>query len=198
MSRIQRPLRPAYVFSMWCDDHDDPALICHVTTRMWNDVNKQNNGKHSVPQTQNAVFWVFFSRVPLRRKMHSLSAAVVICLCTVSASVLADESSDNNTTTKTTTTTTTTQKTTLTSTTENVEDGLFLIVLCLLTTLFCAITDERTTATTTVLRPLHPIQSNANKREMVFLFASVVNNITYKLKHLQFQLTRSENCERLD
>ena len=128
MSRIQRPLRPAYVFSMWCDDHDDPALICHVTTRMWNDVNKQNNGKQSVPQTQNAVFWVFFSRVPLRRKMHSLSAAVVICLCTVSASVLADESSNNNTTTKTTTTTTTTQKTTLTSTTENVEDGLFLIV----------------------------------------------------------------------
>ena len=43
-----------------------------------------------------------------------------------------------------------------------------------------------------------PIQSNANKRAQVFLFARIFY-ITYKLKHLRFQLTRNENCkERLD
>jgi len=38
-----------------------------------------------------------------------------------------------------------------------------------------------------------------NKRAQVFLFARIFNNITYKLKHLRFQLTRNENCkQRLD
>ena len=36
------------------------------------------------------------------------------------------------------------------------------------------------------------IQSNMNKRAQVFLFARIFNNITYKLKHLRFQLTRNE------
>jgi len=48
---------------------------------------------------------------------------------------------------------------------------------------------------------LQSIQSNANKRAQVFLFARIFYNITfaYKLKHLRFQLTRNENCkEHLD
>jgi len=46
---------------------------------------------------------------------------------------------------------------------------------------------------------INPIQSNANKRAQVFLFTSIFYNITYKLKHLRFQLTRNENCkEHLD
>ena len=45
----------------------------------------------------------------------------------------------------------------------------------------------------------NPIQSNANKRAQVFLFARIFYNITYKLKHLCFQLTQNENCKlRLD
>jgi len=47
----------------------------------------------------------------------------------------------------------------------------------------------------------NPIQSNVNKRAQVFLFARTFYNITftYKLKHLQFQLTRNKNCkEHLD
>jgi len=44
-----------------------------------------------------------------------------------------------------------------------------------------------------------PIQSNANKRAQVFLFARIFYNITYKLKHPRFQLTRNKNCkEHLD
>ena len=44
-----------------------------------------------------------------------------------------------------------------------------------------------------------PIQSNVNKRAQVFLFARIFYNITYKLKHLRFHLTRNENCkEHLD
>ena len=35
----------------------------------------------------------------------------------------------------------------------------------------------------------NPIQSNVNKWVQVFLFARIFYNITYKLKHLQFQLT---------
>ena len=43
------------------------------------------------------------------------------------------------------------------------------------------------------------IQSNANKRAQLFLFARIFYNITYKLKHLRFQLTGNENCkEHLD
>ena len=42
----------------------------------------------------------------------------------------------------------------------------------------------------------HPIKSNANKRAQVFLFARIFYNITYKLKHLRFQLTRHENCKK--
>jgi len=30
----------------------------------------------------------------------------------------------------------------------------------------------------------------------VFLFARIFYNITYKLKHLRFQLTRNENCKQ--
>ena len=48
---------------------------------------------------------------------------------------------------------------------------------------------------------LQSIQSNANKRAQVFLFARIFYNITfaYKLKHLRFQLTQNENCkEHLD
>jgi len=41
----------------------------------------------------------------------------------------------------------------------------------------------------------NPTQSNANKRAQVYLFARIFYNITYKLKHLQFQLTRNENCK---
>ena len=45
----------------------------------------------------------------------------------------------------------------------------------------------------------NPIQSNANKRTQVFLFARIFYNTTYKLKHIRFQLTRNENCkEHLD
>ena len=45
----------------------------------------------------------------------------------------------------------------------------------------------------------NPIQSNANKRAQVFLFARIFYNIAYELKHLRFQLTRNENCkEHLD
>ena len=40
-----------------------------------------------------------------------------------------------------------------------------------------------------------PIQSNVNKRAQVFLFARIFYNITYKLKHIRFQLTRNENCK---
>ena len=32
-----------------------------------------------------------------------------------------------------------------------------------------------------------------NKRVQVVLFAGIFDNITYKLKHLQFQLIRNEN-----
>ena len=43
------------------------------------------------------------------------------------------------------------------------------------------------------------IQCNANKLAHVFLFARIFYNITYKLKHFRFQLTRNENCkEHLD
>jgi len=51
------------------------------------------------------------------------------------------------------------------------------------------------------MRPVaaDPIQSSANKRAQVFLFARIFYNITYKLKHLWFQLTGNENCkEHLD
>jgi len=47
----------------------------------------------------------------------------------------------------------------------------------------------------------NPIQSNVNKRAQVFLFARIFYNITftYKLKHVRFQLTRSEHCrEHID
>jgi len=42
------------------------------------------------------------------------------------------------------------------------------------------------------------IQSSANKLVQTN-FACIFNNITYKLKHLRFQLTQNENCkQRLD
>ena len=46
------------------------------------------------------------------------------------------------------------------------------------------------------LSTIQTIQSSPNKRAKVFLFARIFNNITYKLKHLQFQLTRNENCKQ--
>ena len=42
---------------------------------------------------------------------------------------------------------------------------------------------------------IYSIQSNANKWAQVFMFACIFYNITYKLKHLRFQLTRNENCK---
>jgi len=45
----------------------------------------------------------------------------------------------------------------------------------------------------------NPIQSNANERAQVFLYIRIFTNLTYKSKHLRFQLTRNENCkQRLD
>jgi len=43
----------------------------------------------------------------------------------------------------------------------------------------------------------NPIQSNANKRAQVFLFARIFYKITHNLKHahLRFQLTQNENCK---